>query len=97
MNTKQGKGRWGELGVGTGIHTLLCIKHITNENLPHGTANSTQFSVVTLMRRQSKKVRTLYIYIYIHTYIYMADSLCCTAQTNTTLQSNYTPIKFFKK
>ena len=23
----------------------------------------------------------------------MADSLCCTLETNTTLQSNYTPIK----
>ena len=26
-------------------------------------------------------------------YIHIADSLCCTAETNTTLQSNYTPIK----
>ena len=28
-----------------------------------------------------------------------ADSLCCTAETNTTLSSNYTPIQisFFKK
>ena len=27
----------------------------------------------------------------------MADSLCCTAETNTTLSSNYTPIMFFEK
>ena len=27
----------------------------------------------------------------------MADSLCCTAETNTTLWSNYTPIKMLKK
>ena len=28
----------------------------------------------------------------------MADSFCCTVETNTTLQSNYTPIKInFKK
>ena len=25
--------------------------------------------------------------------IHIADSLCCTAETNTTLYSNYTPIK----
>ena len=30
--------------------------------------------------------------------IHIADSLCCTAETNTTLQSNYTPLKInFKK
>ena len=29
--------------------------------------------------------------IYIHTHI--ANSLCCTVETSTTLQSNYTPIK----
>ena len=28
--------------------------------------------------------------------IHKADSLCCTAETNTTLSSNYTPIFFFK-
>ena len=26
-------------------------------------------------------------------YTRIADSLCCTVETNTTLQSNYTPIK----
>ena len=30
---------------------------------------------------------------YIYTYIYIADSLCYTAETNRTLQMNYTPIK----
>ena len=25
--------------------------------------------------------------------MHMADSCCCTAETNTTLQSNYSPIK----
>ena len=25
--------------------------------------------------------------------IHIADTLCCTAETNATLQSNYTPIK----
>ena len=29
--------------------------------------------------------------------IHIADSLCCAAETNTALWSNYTPIKMFKK
>ena len=28
--------------------------------------------------------------------IHIADSLCCTAEINTTLYSNYTPIKILK-
>ena len=30
-------------------------------------------------------------------YLQIDDSLHCTAETNTTLQSNYTSIKMFKK
>ena len=30
-------------------------------------------------------------------YIRMADSFCCTVETNTTLQSNYSPIKIKNK
>ena len=30
-----------------GIYTLLCIKQITNENLPDSTESSTQYSAVT--------------------------------------------------
>ena len=29
--------------------------------------------------------------------ICIEDSLCCTAETNTTLPSNYTPIKIVKR
>ena len=29
-------------------------------------------------------------------YIYIADSLCCMAETNMTLYSNYDPIKLLK-
>ena len=37
----------------------------------------------------------IYIYIYTHThmYIYVADMLCFTVETNTTLQTNYTLIE----
>lgn len=27
---------------------------------------------------------------------HVADSLCCAAETNTPLQSNYTPVNFFE-
>ena len=30
-------------------------------------------------------------------YVYITDSLCCTAETNTTLYTNYTPIKILNK
>ena len=30
-------------------------------------------------------------------YIHIADSLCCTAETNTTLLSNYAPVKINSK
>ena len=33
----------------------------------------------------------------IYVYILTADSCCCTAETNTTLQSNYLPIQNLKK
>ena len=42
----------------------------------------------------------IYICMCVHIYFicpikskHIADSLCCTAETNTTLLSNYTPIK----
>ena len=34
----------------------------------------------------------LYIYIYTHTHTHIADSLCCIAEANTTLHSNYMPM-----
>ena len=58
---------------GTDTYTPLCIKQRTNENLVRSTGNSTQRSVVIYMGRQSK-----------HEGIYVADSLCCTAETNNT-------------
>ena len=42
------------------------------------------------------KREEIYIYIYIYIHILIADSLCCTAETNT-FQSNYTPIIKRKK
>ena len=40
---------------GTDIYTLLYLKCITNKDLLHSTANSTQYSVITNMRKESEK------------------------------------------
>ena len=63
--------------IGIDIYTLLilCVKQIISENLLRSTGNSTQ-SCGDLMGRKSKEERT---------YVYMANSLCCIAETNMTL------------
>ena len=35
----------------------------------------------------------IHIYIHTHTHIYLTESLCCTPETHTTLEINYTRIK----
>ena len=37
------------------IHTLLYIKQITNKDLLYSTGNSTQYSIITNMEKESKK------------------------------------------
>ena len=39
------------------------------------------------------KSRTRLKWVSMHTFIRIADSLCCTVESNATLSSNYTPIK----
>ena len=56
---------------------ILCIKYITNEKLQYSTRNSTQCSLVIYMGRKSKKERIICICL--------TDSLCHTAEMNTTL------------
>ena len=41
--------------TGIDIYTLLYIKYITNKDLVYVTRNSTQYSVMTYMGKQSKK------------------------------------------
>ena len=62
--------------IGINIDTLLCIKLMTNENLPYSTGNSTWCSVMTHVGSKSKKEGR-------HVCIHMADSLCCLAETDT--------------
>ena len=44
------------------IYTLLRIKQITNKDLLYRTGNSTQYSVMTCMGKESKK-ELIYIYV----------------------------------
>ena len=37
------------------IHTLLYIRQTTNKDLLYSTGNSTQYSVITYMRKESEK------------------------------------------
>ena len=41
--------------TGIDIYTLLYIKQITNKDLMYNTGNSTQYSVMTYMGKESKK------------------------------------------
>ena len=47
--------------IGIDIYMLLCIKQITNEDLLYSTGNSTQYSVMVYMGKQSKEE---YMYTY---------------------------------
>ena len=70
--------RWGRINwkVGIDIYTLLYIKQIANKNLLYSTGNSTQYSVMAYMGKESKKMSE---------YIFIIDSLCYTPETNMTL------------
>jgi len=53
---------------------------IDNKNQPYITGNSTQYSVMTHMGKESFKKEDICICV--------TDSLCCPARTNTILQIN---------
>ena len=58
---------------GIDIYTVLYIKYITNKDL-YSTGNSTEYSVMAYMGKESKRVD-----------ICITDSLCCTPETDITL------------
>ena len=74
-----------EIGIDMYTLRVLCIKQITNENLLYSTGDSTQCSVETQKGRKSKK-EGIYVYV---------SLIHFTAETNITLQCNYTPISIF--
>ena len=59
------------------VYTLLYIKQVTNKDLLYSTGNSTQYSVMTYMGKESKKGVVICICI--------TDSLYSTLETKTTL------------
>ena len=72
--------------IGIDICTLPYIEWITTKALLYSTGSSTQKSVMAYMGKESlKKVG------YMHTY-----NICCTVETNTTLQISDTPTQISK-
>ena len=71
----------------TYIHTLLilCIQQVTNKNLLPSSENPYSMLCGGLNGKEIKKRVDICICI--------ADPLCYIAEINTTLQSNYTPLK----
>lgn len=68
--------------VASGKCTLLYTKFVSDKDLLYSTGKSTQPSVITYM---GKKMDLC---------LGITDSLCGTPETNTTLLSPLTPIKF---
>ena len=62
-----------------GLHIHITTYKIIYKDILYSTENSTQYSVITHMGKESEK-RNIYIYIY-----KIAESLCCTPETNIIL------------
>ena len=75
------------LEIGIDTHILLYIKYITDNNDLYSTENSTQYSVMACMEKESEKKKGGYMYVCI-TY-----SVFHTSETNTKLYINYSSIK----
>ena len=73
------------------IDTLLCVKQIASWNLLSSTENPARCSV-TIQRGEIGVGGRRKVQERGDICIHVADSLHCTAEINTTLQSNYTPI-----
>ena len=56
MITREGRGGGGiNWEIGIDIYTLLYIKKITNKDILYSTGNSTQYSIMAYMGKESKK------------------------------------------
>ena len=75
MDTKVGGGGNWETGIDTYTLLILCIKQITNENLPYSTGYSMLCGDLNGKEIQKGGDKCKCI----------ADSLCCKAETYTTL------------
>ena len=61
------KGEGGEMNqeFGINIYTVQYIKQVIKKDLLYSTGNSTQYSVITYMAKESEKEKNIYIYVYI--------------------------------
>ena len=77
---RRGEGRVREFGMG--MYTVLYLKWITNKHLLYSTGNSAQCYVAAWMGRKfgGEWIR-----------VDMAESLCCSPETITTLLISYIP------
>ena len=76
------------------LYTLLYLKWIISKDLLYSPGNSAQCYMAVWMGGEFGGDGCTYIYTY------MAESLCCSPETITTLLTGYTPTqnkKFFKK
>jgi len=77
-------GKWGGVHWETGIDTYMpfYIKQKGQKEPLYSTEHRTHDSVMAYMGTESKK-EWLYVYMRVCVCIYITDSLCCTAETNT--------------
>jgi len=75
MDTAGRRGSGMNWEIGTDIYTLLCIIQITNENLLFRELYSVLCGDLNGKEISKRKGK----------HIHITDSLCCTAETNTTL------------
>ena len=73
-----GGGQRRDREVGMDVYIVLYLKWITNKDRLQSTRNSPQCYVAAWMGREFGGE-------WIRVYIYMAESLCCLRETNTTL------------
>ena len=62
MVTRDGRGGGINWEMGIDIYIPLYIKQITHKGLLYGTGNSTQYSVMTCMGKESEKEQ-IYVYV----------------------------------
>ena len=80
---KEGRMHW-EVGIDISMPLTLCVEQVANENLLRS-ARSPSLPRDDLSGRESMKEGDVCVCT--------ADSPCCTAETDPTLQSSYTPIR----
>ena len=76
MDTKGRRGDGMDCEAGIDIYTLLCIKQIINENQLYSTREFCSVLCGDLRKYGGKGICVC---------VYITDSLCCKAETNTTL------------